>query len=298
MKIAVLYTCFNRKIKTLLSLRSLYSAVENYKDNKVLLEVFLTDDASTDGTSESILNEFRGKNIHILKGTGNLFWAGGMRLAWNEALKQHNKWDYYLLINDDTVLNYQCFNELFSAIDYCVKNYKTKGIVSGITCSSSDSNIITYGGDIIPNKFNGKQIRLGCNLVPQMVDLTNANILLVPVSVVDKIGIFFDGYIHSRADNDYSMLARRNGIPVLITAGVCGACDNDHGNQLEVKSKIISMTQKERTAYFNHPLHCNSDYLTFIRRNMPLRFPLSWLFRMTLTYFPKLYFFINNKRGL
>lgn len=48
-----------------------------------------------------------------------------------------------------------------------------------------------------------------------MVDLTNANILLVPKVVVDKIGIFYEGYKHGRANNDYSLLARRKGIPVL-----------------------------------------------------------------------------------
>ena len=62
--------------------------------------------------------------------------------------------------------------------------------------------------------------------------------------------------------------------------------------------KIINMSQKERTAYFNHPIRCNHDYLTFIRRNMPARYPLSWLFRMMLTYYPKLYFRINGARGI
>lgn len=60
-----------------------------------------------------------------------------------------------------------------------------------------------------------------------MVDLTNANVLLVPKEVVDKIGIFYEGYKHGCADNDYSMLVRRTGIPVLITPGACGTCENE-----------------------------------------------------------------------
>lgn len=134
--------------------------------------------------------------------------------------------------------------------------------------------------------------------MPQMVDHTNANILLVPKEVVDRIGIFYEGYKHGRADNDYSMLARRKGIPVLITPGACGTCENDHGSKTDFRDKVINMSQKERTAYFNHPICCNHDYLTFIRRNMPARYPLSWLFRMMLTYCPKLYFRINGARGV
>ena len=301
MKIAVLLTCFNRKEKTLSCLAGLYESQRVYNERNsspIELEVFLTDDGCTDGTAQAVQASFAGKSIHILQGTGNMFWAGGMRFAWKEALKHHKEWDYYLLLNDDTTINAYCFNELMHTEAYSLDHYKQLAVVSGITCSADDPTKITYGGDIIPNKFNGRLIRLGRSSEPQMVDLTNANILLVPKEVVDKIGIFYEGYKHGRADNDYSMLARRKGIPLLITPGACGTCENDHGSKADFRDKVINMSQKERTAYFNHPICCNHDYLTFIRRNMPARYPLSWLFRMMLTYCPKLYFRINGARGV
>lgn len=301
MKIAVLLTCFNRKEKTLSCLAGLYESQRVYNERNsspTELEVFLTDDGCTDGTALAVKASFAGKSIHILQGTGNMFWAGGMRFAWKEALKHHKEWDYYLLLNDDTTINAYCFNELMHTEAYSLDHYKQLAVVSGITCSADDPTKITYGGDIIPNRFNGRQIRLGRSSEPQMVDLTNANILLVPKEVVDKIGIFYEGYKHGRADNDYSMLARRKGIPVLITPGACGTCENDHGSKVDFQDKVINMSQKERTAYFNHPIRCNHDYLTFIRRNMPARYPLSLMFRMMLTYCPKLYFRINGARGV
>ena len=301
MKIAVLLTCYNRKEKTLSCMAGLYESQRVYNERNsspIELEVFLTDDGCTDGTAQAVKETFAGKSIHILQGTGNMFWAGGMRFAWKEALKHHKEWDYYLLLNDDTTINAYCFNELMNTEAYSFDHYKQLAVVSGITCSADDPTKITYGGDIIPNKFNGRQIRLGRSSEPQMVDLTNANILLVPKAVVDRIGIFYEGYKHGRADNDYSMLARRKGIPVLITPGTCGTCENDHGSKADFRDKVINMSQKERTAYFNHPIRCNHDYLTFIRRNMPARYPLSWLFRMMLTYCPKLYFRINGARGV
>ncbi|MBD3589414.1 glycosyltransferase family 2 protein [Bacteroides sp. GM023] len=299
MKIAVLYTCFNRKVKTLASLQSVFDAAEAYNKinvNKLDIEVFLTDDGCTDGTPEAVCELFVEKNVHILKGTGNLFWTRGMCLAWEEARKRHSEWDYYLLMNDDTTMNSYGFVELLNAQKYCVKQYRQEGVISGITCSTTDPTVITYGGDVIVNRFTGKAIRLGKSSVPQMVDMANANIFMVPCSVVDKIGIFYDGYEHASADNDYSMLACRKGIPVLVTSAACGECDNEHHNSDVDSQRFINMTLTERRAYYNHPLHSKKDYLTFVRRNMPLRYPLSWLFTMLKVYCPKIYYRINNHK--
>lgn len=299
MNIAAIYTCFNRKEKTLESLRSLFQSIDNYNSlfrENVNVFVYLTDDGCTDGTADAVKREFSDKDIHILQGDGHLYWAGGMRLAWSKAFERHSEWSYYLLLNDDTVINQNCIHELLESERYCQSMYGLFGIISGITCSSNDENVITYGGDIIANKFTGRQIRLGKSSVPQLVDITNANILLVPSPVVEKIGIFYEGYIHSGADNDYSMAARKKGIPVLITSNVCGKCDNDHHDLDTDSSRIMKMTLKERRAYYYHPLHSIKDYLVFIRRNMPIRYPFSWLFCMIRLFFPKLYFTINEIR--
>jgi GT2 family glycosyltransferase len=146
MKIAVLLTCFNRKEKTLSCLSSLYNALSLYNDkneNKIEISVYLTDDGCTDGTGDAIRNNFSDKNINILQGIGNLFWAGGMRFAWNEALKKHNEWDFYLLLNDDTDLLDNLFEELMNTHQYCLENYKKSGIYSGITSAKSYYNKIT-----------------------------------------------------------------------------------------------------------------------------------------------------------
>lgn len=297
MKIAALLTCFNRKDKTLSCLTSLYQALciyNNKVEDKVELSIYLTDDGCTDGTGYAVRDNFSDKNITILKGTGNLYWAGGMRFAWNEALKKHNEWDFYLLLNDDTDLLDNLFEELLNTHKYCIENYKQSGIYSGITSSKSDHNKMTYGGDIWKNKFLGTSIRLKPIGKPQLCDITNANILLVSKEVVDEIGIFWKGYTHGRADNDYSNQARKKGIPVLLTANFCGRCDNDHKSQKEIADIVKNMSLSERKKYFSHPIRSNNDYLKYIRRNMPLRYPMVYLGRILNVYFPKFYYRINN----
>ena len=102
MKIAVLLTCYNRKEKTLRCLKSLN---DTYKrtESKHFVEIFLTDDGCTDGTSDAVLALDIDFTIHILKGSGSLYWNGGMNHSWKEAIK-HGGFDGYLWLNDDTII--------------------------------------------------------------------------------------------------------------------------------------------------------------------------------------------------
>ena len=299
MKIAVLYTCFNRREKTISSLRGLFSSQQYYdsrSSNKIVLSVFLTDDGCTDGTADAIRETYPSKNITILMGDGNLYWAGGMRNSWNAALKLHEEWDFYLLLNDDTVLQDIAFEELLNTHVYCLNKYHKEGIYSGITCAHDDPNHITYGGDVILNKFTGKRKRLSISDTPQMCDFTNANIMLVPKSIVDAIGILYSGYKHSAADFDYTYKARSLGYPVLVTANACGCCDFDHESQELIKKKILSMPLCERRKFFSNPLYSGLDHLTLVKRTTPLKYPVALLFRYLKIYCPQMYYWINRRR--
>lgn len=300
MKIAVLLTCFNRKEKTCKCLQSMYADLERYNEvhskEKIALEVFLVDDGCTDGTADAIREQFGDKSINIIQGSGSLFWAGGMRLAWNEAFKRHAQWDYYLLLNDDTELLSGAFQELMTTHQYALDNYEMAGIYSGITCASDDHTRCTYGGDIWVNRGSGLRKRLGASEAPQMCDMTNANILLVHKSVVDKIGRLSKSYQHGLADYDYSIRARKKGLPVLITANFCGICDNDHTDFNEQAQRVINMSLKERWNYFRHPVHSSSDYLRFIWNTSPKRWPMVWCGRMLNLFFPRFYYKLNRIR--
>ena len=254
------------------------------------MTLYVTDDGCTDGTIDSIQKEFAEREINIIRGNGQLFWAGGMRVAWKEALKHSSDYDYFLLLNDDTIVFENCFEELLRTNDYSLHEYKRQGIYSGITCSVNDSNKISYGGSVWVNRLMAIPKLLKPSGEPQLCDMANANILLVPKVVVNKIGILYEGYSHAIADYDYSINARRNKIPVLVTAAVCGKCDDDHGTPEENGRKICAMGLEDRINYFKHPLHSNKDYLLFVRRNAPLRYPIVMFGRFLNVYLPHLYY--------
>lgn len=295
MKIAVILTCFNRKQQTLSCLKSLFEARDNYQ-LKIDLHIYLTDDGCTDGTADAVRESFPTENITILRGDGNLFWAGGMRFAWKEALKKHDEWTYYLLINDDTDMLENLFSELFSSQAYCQKHFGKEGLISGVCCSKSDHSAVTYSGEVWINRFLATSKLLKASGVPQRCDMTNANILLVPKYVVDIIGIFDNAYIHGNADFDYAMRANKSHIPVLISGNVCGACDNDHISYFERVQKVTSMTLKERKSYFSFPPRSGEDHVTWVRKHAPVRYPMVLFGRFLELYCPKIYFGLSNVR--
>jgi len=125
--IAVLITCHNRLEKTKACIHSFYNSIlpENY-----LFDIFLVDDGSTDGTSETIKKEF--EQVNVIQGNGNLYWAGGMRLAWQTAL-QKQKFDAFLLLNDDVILHSDFFQKFIETELFSLQANNKRGIYSVIS---------------------------------------------------------------------------------------------------------------------------------------------------------------------
>lgn len=300
-KIAVLLTCFNRKDKTTSCLRHLFAAKEKYASDtgqQLELAIYLTDDGCTDGTAEAAKEVCKGQELHIVKGTGSLYWAGGMRWAWKEAQKDNRKWDFYLLLNDDTIIYDNVFEELMSTHVFAISQFGNGGIYSGITCEIGKPEVITYGGDVYDTPAMGSYHRLRPNGTPQRADQTNANILLVANNVVDSIGTFSNEYIHSAADLDYSLAANKANLPVLVTPHVCGECSFDHTPESEICKRLIKMSLSQRRKYVYAPTHSDKDYLTLIKRQMPQKYLMSWTLRKLRLYTPSIYYKINKMRGI
>ena len=146
MKIAVLLATFNRREKTLACLESLYKQIFTEGTS---FDVFLTDDSSSDGTPEAVKSSF--PSVNIFRGSGSLFWAGGMRNSWREALKTNP--EYYLLLNDDTVLNPLAIYKLLS---YNQKHSNDAEAICIGTTADVSSGKITYGGHRLYSQKNEK----------------------------------------------------------------------------------------------------------------------------------------------
>ncbi len=209
-EIAVLMTCFNRRETTLRCLRSLLSQAisENYG-----IQVFLTDDGSSDGTGDAVRDEF--PEVTVLQGDGNLYWAGGTGMAWDAARPAA----FYLWLNDDVELRPGAINTLLTAYG---ESADPSTIIVGATCDPNSGKTCT-GGMIRESWYNVSVI------TPQdkvsECDTFNGNIVLVPSQAEQRVGGLDKAYTHFFADGDYGLRASRLGIPLLVAPGHLGECE-------------------------------------------------------------------------
>lgn len=240
MKIAALLTCFNRREKTIHCLRSLFNILPE-------CNVYLVDDQSTDGTKETVNKEF--PQVHIIMGTGNLFWSKGMYTAWKEAIK--GNYDYYLWLNDDIELYPFFFKELME----CQLLNNSHCIISGLIENFNKSKILYGGSDshkrlIQPNKKI------------QEIKFMNGNVVLVPKSVVNKIGIIDPLYHHDLGDVDYGLRALKNGIKVYATR--IPIASGDSNNFCRIRKWGVSLRERFRKLY--SPLGSNPTINFYFRK--------------------------------
>ncbi len=281
-KLAVLLTCFNRKEKTIASLTALHTAF-NESSKGWSMSIYLTDDGSTDGTSQAVLEHF--PEVNLLKGDGTLYWAGGMRNSWGEALK--GGYDAYLLLNDDTYVYPQLFEAVLKTQEHCVANYGMGGVYIGSTIDSRTKKV-SYGGSIFTNRFLAKMNRLQPGDKPVPCQLGNANIMWVSKHVVDRIGILSDGYVHGMADYDYTLRATKKNLPVLVMPGVVGECINDHKDPYR---RFFKLSLKERYKMLYSPI--GFDFVSqthHMKKHFPIRLPLFLLTGYFKVLCPKLYY--------
>ncbi len=285
-KVAVLITCHNRKVKTLACLQTFYNAD---KPSDFEFDLYVVDDGSTDGTSEAIMHHY--PDVHIIKGDGSLFWAGGMRLAWRTALEMSQYYGF-LLLNDDVLLNKDFISNLIITDDFALKQDGKTGIYSSATIDGITKKF-TYGGYNVSKKF----FKMRNHFViptdsPQRCDLTNANILWISKETVDALGILDEKYTHAIADFDYSLQAIKKGIPVYLTPNFGGVCVNDHtATQISASAPL-----KERIAYLKSPKGMGySEYLFYIKRHFPLFLPIEFVTLWIRTIFPKLWAHLKDK---
>jgi GT2 family glycosyltransferase len=283
-KIAVLLTCFNRKDKTLNCLEAFYSALEVFQQRKELkAQIYLTDDGSTDGTAEAVLKKY--PNTKVIQGTGDLFWANGMRSSWTTALK--GNYDAYLLLNDDTTVYKDVLFELFKTHTYSLNTYKEAGIYVGAT-EDQRTKELTYSGAVVTNFFTASiKVIVPDGVKYQRCDFGNANIMLVPKEVVEKIGILSAGYAHGKADYDYTMMARKAKVPALIGPKISGHCVYDHDHYY-VNWENKSLSERWKVLYSPTGIDFKSQ-LKFNRKFFPFRFPLVLLSGYFKLFFPKIY---------
>ena len=264
-RIAVLITCHNRKVQTIACLDLLFSQLMP-KGNT--LSVYLVDDGCTDGTAAAVASTY--PTVQILRGDGSLFWNGGMRVAFAEAMRFD--FDYYLWLNDDTSLYTNALSTLLKASEKLAKDGRS-AILVGSTCDPARA-YWTYGGIRRQRSWRGI-VFLPVQPQPdalQACDTMNGNCVLIPRTIAKQVGNLDAAFRHGLGDFDYGLRAREAGYEIYIAAGYAGTCavNSAQGTCLDRTASLSMRWHNLVSAKVLPP----KEWLLYTRRHYGVLWPL------------------------
>jgi GT2 family glycosyltransferase len=258
--LAVLLTCHNRRDKTLACLEALLPQNDS-------LQVYLVDDGSTDGTGAAVQTHY--PQVKVIPGNGNLFWNGGMSLAFATAMQSN--YDYYLWLNDDTLLYPDAISRLLETAQQ-----HDRAIVVGAV-QDPQSGILSYGGYRRAQGWHPLKFELVPPQDTAQPCLTfNGNCVLVPRSAVEAIGNLDPSFTHSTGDLDYGLRFQQQGGSVWLAPGFLGNCEY---NPLRHQAwEAAGLSLRERWHKINQPRGLPMrEWQVFARRHAGVFWRLYWL---------------------
>jgi GT2 family glycosyltransferase len=216
-RIAAVMAVHNRRALTLACLDSL----RTQQLPGATLDVFVLDDASTDGTAEAVTQHH--PDVRLLRGDGHLYWNGGMRCALDQAMA--GDYDYYLWMNDDTTL---VDNGVLALLLYTEQQLRERGhgpVILAGTTRHPQTGEPTYGGQVrLSPRRPLRWTLMQPGSQPRRCETMNGNIVLVPRAVVQRVGNIDPAYIQQMGDLDYGLRASAAGCEVWIAPGTVGEC--------------------------------------------------------------------------
>lgn len=193
---------FNRLQYTIKCIDSIISQ-KNFFDYQIII----CDDNSTDGTYEYITQNY--SQVVVIKGNGNLWWAGGTNLCVEYALDKAGDDDYVLTLNNDTELFDNTLYELFS-----FAKRQPKSLIGCVSLFHNDLRSIEVTAFEARRKFPfsryhrplyewGKDIN-SINKEYEPADSLSGKGVLIPVEVFKKIGLYnFEKLPHYHSDTEF-----------------------------------------------------------------------------------------------
>lgn len=220
MRIAIVLASHNRCAKTINCIASIFKQLY---EPPLSVSVFLLDDASTDGTPEAVEERF--PQVRVIHGTGCLFWNGAMRQGLAAALKE--KFDYYVLLNDDTFLYPDALQNLILTHQQLEKNGFVQSITIGSTRDAQTGDH-TYGGWRRVSRINPlKMVKVTPQKTAVQCDTLNGNCVLIPQSVIERVGNLDKAFTHCMGDLDYGFRAVKLGCTIWSAPNYVGTCSSN-----------------------------------------------------------------------
>jgi GT2 family glycosyltransferase len=267
MKLYVLLTSHNRKEKTLESLEKLFAQSAL---GAISTTTLLVDDGSSDGTRDAV--QVRFPSVQIWTGNGDLYWCGGMRKAFVQAVKSDP--DFYLWLNDDTLLYADALSRLLACHSVLVAQGENRPIIVGAT-QDPETREATYGGVKRSGGWHPLDHRLVLpTSIPQQCETFNGNCVLVSRAVAHRLGNLDAAFTHGMGDTDYGLRAGKAGCTVWVAPGFAGTCSRN-ATLGSWRDPSLPLTERLRKIMSRKGLPPR-EWATLVRRHGGSFWPLYW----------------------
>ena len=246
--------------------------MQDYRKFKAIV----IDDGSKDGTSEMLKKEF--KKVDVIKGDGNLWWAGAINEGIKKVLKICGNDDYVLLLNDDLIFGKDYMDKLIES----AKRFPNALIGSVVICK--DKNIIFDGGmrrNWTAPKWVmnfGKPLSAFPKRHYENVNTLTGRGVLIPINVFQKIGLYDTIHFKQGGDIEFPARARLHGYNLVVCYNLIVRCNSDATFATNDK-KIYKLNQLK-------------DYFFHIKSNYNIKYRFWYAYKTSRTLFHAITYFI------
>ena len=197
------------------------------------------------------------------------------------AAAMEHDYDYYLWLNDDTVLNENALQVLLDSSSGVREQIGKDAIIVG-SCHDHKTHVHSYGGVL----RDGTIVKPDDFLQP--CDTMNGNIVLVPRAVSNALGNISTEFAHYFGDFDYGLRAMKVGFSVWIAPGYQGVCSRDNDSCKPWYDPQIPLCERLRCLYGPKGMPPREYYLFAKQRNTFL-WPISMAKLYFRVLFPRVY---------
>lgn len=236
-------------------------------------QIVVIDDGSTDGTSQTISEQF--PDVHLIRGDGTLWWAEATNLGVKYAIQK--KADYVITLNDDTEPPVDFISKMMEAV-----RIKPNALIGSSALEKSTNELVYIGANIDWRYAKYNQVAINTSIRNSNSDFVSVTHfpgrgLLIPVSVFQNIG-FFDSknFPQTLADFDFTHRAKEYGYDIFCNLDV----------KLVIYSELSSTVKlRSRKTLRNFCKHLFSiqggsnlpRFIKYAKKNCPRKYKLQFI---------------------
>lgn len=214
-------------------IRAYFNSEENLKDNHVsekdprknqaknIVEINFKDLNDVEIELDASLNDSKFKNMIMIKNDQNYGFTGGNNIALDFAHKKL-KPDYYLLLNNDTVVEPEFLKNMIDSV-HKYQNVGFAGPKIYYYNPNDVSNLLSFAGGKInlntsePNPIGTDETDNGQYNKDRIVDYIEGSCMLVSYELCEAVGFFNEDYFTYWEEIDWCIRGKKAGFKTIYT---------------------------------------------------------------------------------